>query len=228
MASHWILRDTLSALRAVMLRASTRHGYTISDQPAFDPETAAWFEERIKTLRYYVEYGSGASTLLTARKGAAVISMESDPRFADAVRRALSATADVTILDAKLGPTQYWGYPVFTRPNKSRHAVWLRYVKAPVETAQMRGWQPELVLVDGRFRCACALAAAQSLIANGAKGQILFDDYSVRSCYSAVEKYLGAPTLIGRSALFSVPLPGAQATEAIDDGVIEFFARDFR
>jgi hypothetical protein len=228
MASHWILRDPLSAYRALRLRMATRHGYSVSDQPAFDPETAAWFQERLNSLNHYVEYGSGASTVLAARRGIPLVSMESDPRYAAAVRKVLPASADATILDAKLGATEYWGYPVFTRRSADRLARWQYYARAPMVEAESRGWLPELVLVDGRFRCACALAAAQTILAKGAQAEIIFDDYAGRPYYEVVEKYLGRPTMIGRAALFVVGLGVEDGLMSIEDTAVAHFAQDFR
>ncbi len=226
MAARWIFRDPFSLIRAMRLRWQTRKGFTVSEAPAFDPETDGWFRQRLKTLSGYIEYGSGSSTILAARQGIRTLSMESDPRYANAVRAALPDEAAVTIFDAGIGLTEYWGYPVATRPTDSRYASWLNYVKQPLEEAERRGWVPELVLVDGRFRCACALAAAQFIRRTGASSEILFDDYAGRPNYSWIEAYLGEPEMVGRAAIFAVG--SLAAPKEILGATIAEAARDFR
>lgn len=225
MPSHWMLRDPLSMTRAVKLRWQTRNGFSVSDVPAFDAETDSWFRERIATVSHYVEFGSGASTILAARQGVRTISMESDPRYAKAVRAALPEDAPVVILDAKLGLTEYWGYPVATRQTEPHLESWLNYARQPLYDAAREGWTPDLVLVDGRFRCACALAAAQAVQLAGAKAEILFDDYAGRPYYSWIEQHLAAPQMVGRAALFTI---GPDLSVEVSDALIAEAARDFR
>jgi hypothetical protein len=67
--------------------------------------------------------------------------------------------------------------------------------------------QPDVVLVDGRFRVGCALATA---FKTGREIELYFDDYKRRTQYHAVEEILGKPALIGRMARFEVaptPIP---------------------
>ncbi len=215
-------------MRAVKLRWQTRAGFTVSDEPAFDPDTDRWFRERLETLDGYVEYGSGASTVLAARRGIRTYSMESDPRYARAVRAALPEASPVTILDANLGLTEYWGYPVATRRTDQRLGSWLNYARQPLAEAARDSWTPALVLVDGRFRCACALAAAQAVQHAGGKAEILFDDYAGRPYYSWIEAHLGAPQMVGRAAIFTVESHASESREQISDALIAEAARDFR
>lgn len=226
MAAHWLLHDTLAWLRAIRLRRATRDGYSVSDSPAFDPATDAWFRARLATTRGYVEYGSGASTILAGRAGIPTVSMESDPRYAAAVRAAIPPGAQVTILDAGLGMTEEWGYPVRTRRSAARLERWAHYAGGPLEEAGRQGWTPDLVLVDGRFRRACALSAARAIRSKGGVAELLFDDYAGRPGYRAVERFLGAPRMIGRAALF--PIGPGEAGAEIDDAAVAEAVADFR
>jgi hypothetical protein len=228
MAKHWILRDSLSLGRSLRLRWLTRNGFDVSDSPAFDPETTDWFKNRLNSLSHYVEYGSGASTILAARKDIRTISMESDPYYAKAVRAALPKDAPVKILDADLGMTENWGYPVATRRTAERLESWLNYAMRPLTEAVSQGWLPELALVDGRFRCACALASAQAAQRSGSDMEVLFDDYDGRPYYQWVESHLGEPQMIGRAALFRVEGTSSQKSTQITDAVVAAAAQDFR
>ena len=67
--------------------------------------------------------------------------------------------------------------------------------------------QPDVVLVDGRFREGCALAAA--FLAEKPL-TLLFDDYAQRKQYHKVEEFLGRPEMTGRMARFEItpqPVP---------------------
>lgn len=227
MAAPWPMRDTLSLVRAVRLRWSTRGGFAVSDVPAFAPEAIDWFRAALPGLSGYIEYGSGASTILAARAGVRTISMESDPRYAAAVRAALPPDAPVTVLDARIGLTEEWGYPVWTRRSRERVASWRQYALAPLALAEREGWVPQLVLVDGRFRAACALAAARAIARAGKSGEILFDDYAGRPYYAAVEKHLGKPRMIANAALFTLDR-GRTDEYGITDAVIDEAAEDYR
>lgn len=227
MAAPWPIRDALSLRRALRLRWATRGGFAVSDVPAFAPETIDWFRASLPGLSGYVEYGSGASTILAARAGVRTISMESDPRYAAAVRAALPPDAPVTVLDANIGLTEEWGYPVWTHRTPKRLSKWRQYALAPLDLAEREGWVPQLVLVDGRFRCACALAAARAIARARARGEILFDDYAGRPYYAAVEKHLGKPRLIANAALFTLD-PSRSDEYGITDAAIDEAGEDYR
>jgi len=83
---------------------------------------------------------------------------------------------------------------------------------------------PDLVLVDGRMRCACALEAARQGQAGNHPTTICFDDYAPRAHYKHVEKWLGKPSLVGRMAIFQSDR--AQQPVAREDVVQA--ARDWR
>ena len=227
MAAPWVLRDTLSALRALHLRWETRRGYQVSDAPAFAPEVVEWFRTALPAVSGYVEYGSGASTILAARAGVRTISVESDPRYAAAVRAALPESAPVTVLDAAIGWTEIWGYPVCTRRTPRRRASWLQYALGPLALAAQEKWTPQLVLVDGRFRFACALAAARAIRRAGTSAEILFDDYAGRPYYAKVEDYLGRPRLMANAALFTVSAD-ATGLRPVTDAAIAEASADYR
>lgn len=180
---------------------------SVSRTPAFDPETTAWFLARIAKSRHYVEYGAGASTLLAADAGAASVSIESDPVYAQAVREALPRPPSAhsnRVVTVDIGRTEDWGYPVWIIPTGRSRARWRRYPEAGPAALDRLGGFPDLVLVDGRFRIACCLAMALAAVERRATTQILFDDYAGRPHYARVEAQFGKPRLIGRAALFDI------------------------
>lgn len=218
--NHWFTHAISSGIRAAKLRWVTRNGFTVSETPEFAPEAVDWFRARIAKTSHYIEYGSGASTVLAAKAGAKTVSMEGDPYYARSVRAALPANADTRLLDAGIGLTEEWSFPVFTRPTTPRLAAWKAYAERPLQIAAKEGWCPQLILVDGRFRRSCALHAAKAVVAAKQNATLFFDDYVPRPHYHTVEKYLGQPRMVGLSAIFEVGKGTLSETADISADVI--------
>ncbi|MEO3473816.1 hypothetical protein AAFN86_18255 [Roseomonas sp. CAU 1739] len=124
-------------------------------------EAEAFRTALARPLDCYLEWGLGGSTRAalqsTARR---IISVESDQAWiaeakADPEVQAAEAGGRLTILHGDVGPTGPWG-----RPKGGNAASWAPYIDTPLEALRAEGAWPGLVLVDGRFRVACALAIA--------------------------------------------------------------------
>ncbi|MCQ0092731.1 hypothetical protein [Roseovarius sp. M141] len=148
-----------------------------------------------------LEYGSGGSTVMASEMaGKTVFSVESDQAWAEMMRSwfvqnppAIGARVDVIWVD--IGETGEWGKPVNT-------SGWRRYAEYPLSVWQREEFrQPDVVLVDGRFRPGCAMATA---FCTRKPVTLLVDDYRRRKGYHAIQEFLGAPRLIGRMAEFDV------------------------
>jgi hypothetical protein len=178
-------------------------GFDVSEDPHFDDESTSWFTEKLRHSKLYLEFGAGGSTLLADRLGKQTISVENDTVFAAAVKKRLSGDKHVKQITVRIGLTGPWGVPVLARPNTARIKKWLRYIEAPYASGVLLG-VPDLVLVDGRFRRACALMSTLHAQHNHSNQSILFDDYfnDDRENYSPVEVLLGQPQKIGRAAVF--------------------------
>ena len=149
-----------------------------------------------------LEYGSGGSTLVAAEMpGKTVISVESDQDWARMMRDWFVQTppAEGTTVDviwSDIGPTKEWGFP-------KDATGWARYAQYPLAVWDLDTFrQPDVVLVDGRFRVGCAMAVA---LRTTRPVTLLFDDYVRRKQYHRIEDILGAPRrLVGRMADFEV------------------------
>lgn len=173
------------------------YGYEVGSEPTFDLEGLAFFRSAIRDTSVYLEYGSGGSTVLAAQFVNTLVSVESDPVFRKAVERALPASnAEIHLLSPNIGPVREWGTPVFGRPTTSRIKRWKQYPAAPWPI--LAGRMPELILVDGRFRIACAL---ESLLHVGRDTSLLVDDYVGRD-YSDIARFADLVCLHGRMAEF--------------------------
>ncbi|UXX83850.1 hypothetical protein [Roseovarius pelagicus] len=148
-----------------------------------------------------LEYGSGGSTVLASEMpGKTVFSVESDENWADMMRGWFAQSPPVSgskveVVWADIGPTREWGYP-------ETDAEWQRYARYPLAIWDKPHFQqPDVVLVDGRFRTGCAMATA---FRTTRPVRLLVDDYKRRKGYHRIEEFLGAPQLIGRMAEFEV------------------------
>lgn len=194
-------------------------GFDVSEEPHFDPLSLPEFKRLLSEARCYLEYGSGGSTLLAAKLKVPTITVDSDPFFARAVSARLDPAAGHRMLLADVGITGKWGYPVFTRPTPSRVRRWSEYVRLPFR--HLDGLFPDLILVDGRFRRACALESARQAQIRAAETTIFVDDYLGRR-YASIEAHLGVPRMAGRAAIFAVdrslpPIPVAAIEDALRD-----------
>jgi len=148
-----------------------------------------------------LEYGSGGSTVMAAEMpGKRVFSVESDKDWAGMMRGWLAANApaegtEVDVIWSDIGETKEWGYPKGT-------GEYIRFPRYPLEVWGLPEFtQPDVVLVDGRFRTGCAMATA---LRTEKPVTLLFDDYKPRKQYHRVERYLGQPVYHGRLAEFEV------------------------
>ena len=172
------------------------------DQPYLDPEALALFESIILSpgVRTYVEYGAGGGTLLAARHVDVVISVESDKHYLNLVKGALDGrdiSAAVHLIHGRVGPTARWGYPFFRAGGyavSGRH-----YVNAPWRALERVGRDADFVLVDGRYRMACACAAL--LHPRGEKAVILMDDFANRDHYNDILQFTDLVEQKGRGVL---------------------------
>lgn len=175
----------------------------VGEIPSMSVGGLARFRELMRQATCYLEYGSGGSTRLATRyKVARVYSVESDPIYAKAVRRAVSWDMKKTIFKMvvpELGPTGPYGYPT----DLSLCINWWRYPTQIWESIRADGANPDVVLVDGRFRVFCFLIS----LLNAKPGTIiLFDDYSNRlNRYGEIESVIKPLALHDRMAEFKVP-----------------------
>ena len=148
-----------------------------------------------------LEYGSGGSTVLAgALPGKQIFSVENDKAWALMMREWFAQNpphdgTGVDIIWSDTGETKAWGYPQDT-------AQYLRYPQYALKVWDLDEFrQPDVVLVDGRFRVGCVLACA---LRTDRPVDVFVDDYLDRETYRAVEAFVGAPRMHGRMAEFNV------------------------
>lgn len=176
----------------------------VSQDPHLDEETRAVVIAELGTCKVYLEYGAGGSTLLALRASQArVVSVESDKRYLEAVVQQVPAQHRdrLTPLYADIGVTGRWGRPLLSIGRDLK-----QYPQAP--WTRMPSFRPDLILIDGRFRVACALESILHLPA-GWTGRIVMDDYVCRPHLHVVEQFGEDVRQHGRSVSFR-PARGAR------------------
>lgn len=198
--------------------------FDVPQDPHFDEESTSFFERELSKARSYVEYGSGGSTRMADRLRVPTISIEGDRHYAKAVRKTLTVQSTVDLRWKDIGVTGFWSVPVLKKLKPARLRRWLAYVEAPFKRATKDGF-PDFVLVDGRFRVACALEAVRSANQAGQVVTVMFDDYATpgRDYYRSVETLLGAPQMAGRAAIFR-----SDASKTITKDDVAEAVRDYR
>jgi Glycosyl transferase family 2 len=179
-------------------------------QLTFPRAERAFVREVYPRSKVILEYGSGGSTVLAAESGCRVISVESDKAWAERLAAHLAPISQsAKIHYADIGRTGPWGMPAKPRQFHKFHGYALSVWDRPDFE------EPDLVLIDGRFRAACLVAV---LLRAKRPTMVLFDDYVDRSYYHDVEKLARKEEIIGRMARFTVtpgPIPPDMMTTAI-------------
>lgn len=151
------------------------------------------FREALNQTGRFAEYGSGASTLFVDRLGThESLSVETDPFWVQKIKSHLSART--TIVGVDVGPVGAWGRPL----SYDKADNFYEYFQAVFS----KGFKPELILIDGRFRVACFLTC---LLHAQPGTRIIWDDYAHRRNYHVVEQILEPFSVNERQALFIVP-----------------------
>ncbi|MGL4237132.1 glycosyltransferase family 2 protein [Tabrizicola sp.] len=176
----------------------------------FAPKERRFVERHYEKAKTILEYGSGGSTVLAARLGRAVISVESDKAWAERMAAELATISDhAKVHYADVGVTGPWGVPMRPREFRKFHAYALSVWDRPDFQ------EPDLVLIDGRFRAACLVTV---MLRAKRPTTVLFDDYAKRRYYHGVEELARKEEMVGRMARFTVtpgPIPPGMMTQAI-------------
>ena len=152
-----------------------------------------------KMARVILEYGSGWSTLQAAKMpGKLVNSVESDHDWLlrlTAVLDAANHPSPAILHRVDIGQIGKWGRPV-------DDTAWRKFSTYPLAVWSAPYFrQPDVVLIDGRFRPACFGAI---LLGIKTPVRVLFDDYNNRPVYHMVEKFAKPTRLSGRMAVFDL------------------------
>lgn len=157
--------------------------FPVPEAPFMSPAERSLFKKGLKNAKHYFEFGSGGSTVWAVKEGLTVKGVESDAKWVNALKNKLGEKCEVEAVD--IGPTKEWGFPVSIQ-QASRFPA---YSKAIHHHAQ----EFDFILVDGRFRVACAMAAIQHVLEHSKEPQearIFIHDFWDRPQYHTVLEFL--------------------------------------
>ena len=168
----------------------------IPDTPAMSEREVDLFESYLLTAENYFEFGSGGSSKLAASMGLTVNGVESDKKWLDRLKMDLGRKANIEYID--IGPTREWGYPV----DLSAEERFPLYS----ESINTSGTSFDFILVDGRFRVACALETAVNILTHKKeeRATIFFHGFHGRDYYKPVLDYLEVIDSVDSAVVFKV------------------------
>lgn len=177
-------------------------GIQVPDEPHMDGHSKLAFFELLKNCNFYLEYGCGGSTVFASRNRKNFISIDTDKYYLNSVKRKIGTFSEKQILlHGNIGLTGYWGIPLFKNfLGRRRKHLWKNYPELPWNKIAP-GNEPDLILIDGRFRVASFLKCVLHL-QNSLKSAILVDDFIDRPHYSVMKEFGDLEVQYGRMALF--------------------------
>ena len=178
----------------------------------FDGDDAL-FKSLAKDCSTYFEYGCGKSTnWMLENTDAKIQSVDSDLSWVQKVKLNLKAndTQRCQVNWVDIGKVGKWGYPLTFEKREN----FIQYVTNLWKSLD----NPEIVLIDGRFRVACFLA---SVMYSQPGTMIIFDDYMERELYKVAEEFLPIYETCGRQALF---INSNEGKKLVSEELIEKFS----
>lgn len=181
------------------LNATSSTGAIAAPKVTMPPEVEAEVRRAYEQADVILEYGSGGSTVLASQMaGKTIFSVECDLKWAAMMVEFFQQTpseSDVNVHFVDVGETKAWAYP------KSRASVaqWHDYPTSIWRSEEFV--QPDVVLIDGRFRAACFLTV---MLFTKTPVTVIVDDYIDRPKYKVIEEFAQPIRLVERAAIFDV------------------------
>lgn len=169
--------------------------FELPSAPAMTANEQQLFLSYLKQAKHYFEFGSGGSTVWAVEQDLTVQGVESDPAWVNALQDKLGDKCQVAVVD--IGPTGDWGYPLTQQTDKF----------PAYSQAILKHKQPfDLILIDGRFRVACTMAAIQHIAKHHAyeNSVIFIHDFWNRPHYHAVLEFLEVIEQVESAGVFRV------------------------
>jgi hypothetical protein len=186
-----------------------------------EPDELALLQEASRRRQHAVEFGCGASTVLLLRNGIGVLdSVDSQPAW---VRRVSdeSDTAEALRIGrlrmhcVDIGLTRKWGHPL----DDESKARWPQYAQAVWQAALPT--PVDFVLIDGRFRVACALMA---LLKARPDARVAFHDFWTRlKAYGAILPFFD---VVGRAGSLAILAPRQDLAQARIETLLPHYLSD--
>ena len=160
------------------------------------------FDDEIKESHYYLEFGLGGSSLRALQKSKAKIyTVESCPDWINHMRGYFFIkyfeNKRIFIFPVDIGPAGKWGYPKLDE-YQNQFEEYSSNIFELIDRSAI-----DLVLVDGRFRVACALKIILSCHENN-NLRIMIHDFWNREEYHVLLKYFDTIKKADTIGVFSI------------------------
>ncbi len=155
-------------------------------QPMMSDREVNLLKRQYEASRVILEFGCGGSTKIACETNAdRIYCVESDSDWIEKCSEVPEIKlrlkdGSLTFFHAFLGETISYGRPA----NKDGLAQWPAYASGVWSMMQSRN--PDVILIDGRFRMSCLL---QSLIRSSSETRILMHDFWSRPAYREALRY---------------------------------------
>lgn len=142
------------------------------------------FRKKIKECKFYVEWGSGSSTLYANKIKKRHITVESDKNFYNFIKKKFKIK-NIIIKDIKF--CYFYSRPFFYK-KKYIKKVGKSYSSDVFQILKKNKIYPDLILIDGRFRVLCLIELHKFLKKYGNNFFLIFDDFE-RKDYMESKKF---------------------------------------
>ena len=185
----------------------------------FTAECSDFLQKIYSDAKYIVEYGSGGSTLLAAKLNKHIITVESCVEWLVELMGSYKENdypGNIVPIWANIGKTGNWGYPI----DQNAWKKWKEYSILPWRYCLEHEMDPDVVLIDGRFRVSCFISTC---IYIKKKTLIIFDDFVDRKNYHVILGIAKPKKIIeNRMAVFWVE-PGMVNSQFLLDSLLDYF-----
>lgn len=153
-----------------------------------------YFIQKLRYCKFYLEYGSGESTLLAVRFKKKFYSIESDKTYYNYLKNKIPKKSGKVYKLINFSPTYQFSVPIFffIRKYFLKKKAKL-YAQSPLDYLLKNKIIPELIFIDGRYRVLCCLMLYKYLKYLPSiclsKITILIDDYPMRNHYFILKKF---------------------------------------
>mgnify|MGYP001247860145 CR=1 FL=1 len=169
--------------------------YNVPDEIDFgDDITNKFIRNKMNNCNFYLEFGSGNSTLYFQNLKKNFISIETDRNFYFYLSKMILNKENYQFCD--LGVVKYYSRP-FT--NKKKFKLIFKNYEATFLKLESSEIFPDLILVDGRFRVLTCLMLYRTLLKKKLPFNLIIDDYNNRPYYKVLENFFTFE-IVGRVA----------------------------
>ena len=145
-----------------------------------------FFKKKLKNSKFFLEYGSGNSTIFAKKLKKKFLSIETDKCFYNFIKKKKIEN----IYYSNIGPTKYYSYPIM--PTFLIKRLVKNYGNSINFFYKKFEKVPDLILIDGRFRVFVTLTVIKfCLLKNkNLNTTIIIDDFKLRKNYHVLKNII--------------------------------------